>query len=79
MALRNPESVQPIDPVGPPMTRPEAPPFERVERGASGPTPEEIAAEAYSRYAARSYEDGHDVDDWLAAEEWLRGRSDTTH
>ena len=68
MALRNPESVQPIDPVGPPMTRPEAPPFERVERGGSGPTPEDIAAE-----------DGHDVDDWLAAEEWLRGRSDTTH
>jgi hypothetical protein len=36
-----------------------------------GPTPEEIAAAAYARYAARGYVDGHDLEDWLEAESEL--------
>lgn len=32
----------------------------------------EIAMEAYARYEQRGREDGHDVEDWLAAEESLR-------
>jgi hypothetical protein len=41
------------------------------------PTPDEIAAEAYALYCARGREDGHDVEDWLAAEEqlWRRSRA----
>lgn len=27
-----------------------------------------VSERAYERYAARGYEDGHDVEDWLAAE-----------
>lgn len=27
-----------------------------------------VAQRAYERYAARGYEDGHDLEDWLAAE-----------
>jgi hypothetical protein len=27
-----------------------------------------VAKRAYERYAARGYVDGHDVEDWLAAE-----------
>jgi hypothetical protein len=33
---------------------------------------EAIAREAYALYAARGYQDGWDVEDWLAAEESLR-------
>jgi hypothetical protein len=29
---------------------------------------ERIAQRAYERFAARGYADGHDVEDWLAAE-----------
>jgi hypothetical protein len=36
------------------------------------PTEEEIAAEAYAMYAARNYEDGGDMEDWLNAERRLR-------
>jgi len=32
-----------------------------------------IALRAYQRYEARGREDGHDMDDWLAAEQELRG------
>ena len=41
------------------------------------PTPQEIAEEAYLLYCARGREDGHDVEDWLAAEEllWQRRRA----
>ena len=41
------------------------------------PTPQEIADEAYLLYCARGREDGHDVEDWLAAEEllWQRRRA----
>ena len=37
-------------------------------------SPVEIAREAYARYEARGRENGHDVEDWLAAEEHLRRR-----
>lgn len=30
-----------------------------------------IAMRAYERYAARGYQDGHDVEDWLSAEREL--------
>jgi len=30
-----------------------------------------IAMRAYERYAARGYQDGHDVEDWLGAEREL--------
>ena len=57
-----------------PATAPEA--VERSER--SGPSrarevsPGEISREAYARYLERGREDGHDVEDWLAAEARLR-------
>lgn len=35
----------------------------------------EIALEAYARYVERGREDGHDVEDWLAAERRLRRRA----
>ena len=38
------------------------------------PLDSEIAAEAYALFEARGFEDGHDVDDWLAAEALLRQR-----
>jgi len=38
------------------------------------PTPDEIATEAYHLYAARGFQDGFDVEDWLAAEEMLKQR-----
>ena len=34
-----------------------------------------IALRAYQRYEERGREDGHDMDDWLAAEQELRGGS----
>jgi hypothetical protein len=40
------------------------------------PGSDSIARAAYERYEARGREDGHDVDDWLAAErEFTRGGS----
>jgi Protein of unknown function (DUF2934) len=38
-----------------------------------GPTRDEIARLAYDLYEARGRRDGHDVDDWLFAEQELRG------
>ena len=35
-------------------------------------TPDDIAKRAYALYLARGGEDGHDVEDWLAAESELR-------
>lgn len=35
-------------------------------------TEEMISTRAYQRYAERGGEDGHDVEDWLSAEEELR-------
>jgi hypothetical protein len=45
----------------------------RVERGGEGEMSddsrnERVAARAYERFAARGFEHGHDVEDWLAAE-----------
>ena len=40
----------------------------------TSPTPDEIAAEAYSIYLARGAEDGRDQDDWLEAERRLKDR-----
>jgi hypothetical protein len=37
----------------------------------SAPTEEEIARRAYALYEARGREDGHDLDDWLHAEQEL--------
>lgn len=34
----------------------------------------EVAAEAYALYEARGCENGHDVEDWLAAEALIRQR-----
>jgi hypothetical protein len=36
-----------------------------------GPTTEEIAARSYELFLARGGADGHDVEDWLAAEAQL--------
>lgn len=36
------------------------------------PTREEIEVRAYELYAARGYEDGHDLEDWAEAERQLR-------
>jgi hypothetical protein len=49
-----------------------------VKRGEE-PTPEElpveeVRAEAYRLYVDRGGEDGHDIEDWLAAEALVRGR-----
>jgi hypothetical protein len=41
---------------------------------ATSPTPDEIAAEAYSIYLARGSEHGQDQDDWLEAERRLKDR-----
>lgn len=39
------------------------------------PAFDEVAREAYRLYLDRGGEDGHDVDDWLAAEGLLRARA----
>ena len=41
---------------------------------ATPPTPEEIAAEAYSIYRERGQADGNELDDWLEAERRLSTR-----
>jgi hypothetical protein len=38
----------------------------------AGPADHEIAVEAYTRYLLRGCQDGHALEDWLAAEESLR-------
>ena len=38
------------------------------------PSPEEIAAEAYSIYCERGYEEGRDLDHWLEAERRISSR-----
>jgi hypothetical protein len=43
---------------------------DRPER--TEPTQGDIADRAFERYCARGCEDGHDVEDWLAAERELR-------
>ncbi|HEX3693746.1 MAG TPA: DUF2934 domain-containing protein [Polyangia bacterium] len=41
----------------------------------SPPTFDEIAARSFELYLARGAEDGHDVEDWLAAEAQLSASS----
>jgi hypothetical protein len=38
-------------------------------------THQAIAARAYQKFVARGYQNGHDVEDWLAAERELRSES----
>lgn len=40
----------------------------------AAPTHDEIAQEAYAIFAANGYEDGHDVENWLEAEQALLDR-----
>ena len=56
-----------------PATAPEA--VERPGRSREV-SPGEISREAYARYLERGREDGHDVEDWLAAEARLRQREE---
>lgn len=42
------------------------------ERGAIEPTREMIELRAYEHFVRRGGENGHDLDDWLAAEDGLR-------
>jgi hypothetical protein len=54
--------------------RPDAPhdiPTEEIAR--ADVTAEQIAAHAYERFLRRGGSDGYDIDDWLAAEQELRG------
>jgi hypothetical protein len=44
----------------------------RSERGTVS-LEQQIAARAYALYLARGAEDGHDLDDWLQAEQQLLG------
>ncbi len=48
------------------------------ERDRDEVSPTEIALEAYARYVERGRVDGHDVEDWLAAERRLRRRGQST-
>jgi hypothetical protein len=41
--------------------------------GSRYPTSHEVAQRAYNFYEARGRVDGHDLEDWLRAEEELRG------
>jgi len=40
-----------------------------------GPLQERISIRAYELYVERGYQDGHDLEDWLAAETELMGLS----
>lgn len=46
----------------------------RRETGQALPTKEQIATRAYELYQRRGCEDGHDVEDWLSAENELKRR-----
>ena len=43
----------------------------------SKPSREQIEARAYEIYVERGYEDGHDVEHWLLAEDELNGRPES--
>jgi hypothetical protein len=47
---------------------------ERVEIFTAGPDHETVALRAYELYLARGATDGHELDDWLAAERELRAQ-----
>jgi hypothetical protein len=42
------------------------------QRAKAQPTADEIATEAYALYVAGGYQDGHDLEHWLEAEQLLR-------
>ena len=42
--------------------------------GPDQPSAEKIAAQAYGLYERRGRQDGHDIDDWLEAEQMLRAQ-----
>ena len=48
---------------------------DRAVKSAPTITENDIARRAYDLYLARGREDGHDVEDWLAAERELKGGS----
>ena len=52
----------------------QSPVDEIVKAGATPPTKQEIAAEAYALYLANGARDGRDLDDWLEAERELTAR-----
>lgn len=68
-------SLESVTPPVPQALRAADPPLPRHQDEPPEPSVEDIAADAYERYAARGYEDGHDLDDWLAAEQELRERA----
>ncbi|MGH9383538.1 MAG: DUF2934 domain-containing protein [Vicinamibacterales bacterium] len=49
-----------------------------LEMSERTPTTEEIAREAYAIYLAKGSQDGHDLDDWLEAEQRLIARHRST-
>lgn len=70
-------ATQPDGDVRPPSAATEPsrePPPDSVDRPRDV-SPTEIALEAYARYVERGRLDGHDVEDWLAAEQRLRRRA----
>ena len=68
-------SLESLAPPIPQVAIPPELPLPRREAEPSEPSVDDIAADAYQRYAARGYEDGHDLEDWLAAEQDLRQRA----
>ena len=69
-ALSLPELPAPSQPETAEAVRPEV-----LSADYFGEVPEDqIAAEAYALYEARGYEDGHDIEDWLAAEALIRAK-----
>lgn len=59
-----------------PATQPDgdARPASATEPARDEISPTEVALEAYARYVERGRVDGHDVEDWLAAEQRVRQR-----
>ena len=75
----NPSRVSPPIPPGVATEIPALPtvpdPVSQVEVPAASALPiEEVQAEAYRLYLDRGGEDGHDVEDWLAAEALVRAK-----
>ena len=75
----NPSRVSPPIPPGVATEIPALPtvpdPVSQVESPAASALPiEEVQAEAYRLYLDRGGEDGHDVEDWLAAEALVRAK-----
>lgn len=54
------------------------PPPRQTSATGDEPTYDEIAQAAYLRYISRGGGDGQDFDDWLAAEQELKGRKNGT-